>query len=107
MVANFEKLVDSILAHDLVRKGKAKLVFVTPPPIRTDDVLEKYQGGNERLAALMPQFKAILDQREVPVVDVFNPLQGILDYYAQDGVHMASGGQKIIAEQIVDRLENY
>ncbi|MDN3669489.1 GDSL-type esterase/lipase family protein [Echinicola jeungdonensis] len=107
VVINFEKLVDTILEHDLVKKEKAQLLFITPPPIRTENIIEKYQGGNERLAALMPKFKSILEQREVPVVDVFNPLQGVLDYYAEDGVHMSPEGQEIIAGKILDRLKNY
>ena len=101
---NFAKLLDIVNRHPIAKR-KTRCIFVTPPPIRRKNILEKYQGGNERLAALVPQCSAIAVKNNFEVIDVFNPLQGILDYYAEDGVHMAGPGQEIIAAKIIERLK--
>lgn len=102
---NFKKLLDSVNAH-AISKRKTKLIYVTPPPMRIKNMAEKYQGGNERLAQLMPTLTQIATEKGFKVVDVFHPLQGILDYYASDGVHMAAEGQAIVADKILEELED-
>lgn len=103
--SNFEKLLEKIKNHQLSKKSTPKFIFVTPPPIRVKDIAEKYEGGNDRLKRLVPQLKTIAEQKGFEVLDIFNPLQGVFDYYAPDGVHMEKYGQEIIASQIVEKLK--
>ena len=106
VVANFEELLLKIKNHPLVKSTKTKLIFVTPPPMRTYGILEKYEGGNERLENLLPQLMSIARTNNFEVIDVYHPLMGIVDYYAKDGIHMAGAGQEIIASKIIEQLLN-
>lgn len=103
---HFEKLLKTIQKHPLSKKSKPQFIFVTPPPIRTYNILDKYMGGNDRLEVLIPQLTAIAKKYDFTVVDVYHPLLGILDYYAVDGIHMAGAGQEIVASHIVESIQN-
>lgn len=103
---NFKSLLEKIRKHPLVKKNRSRLVYLTPPPIRKKNIEEKYSGGNDRLAHLFPALKTTAEKAGFMVIDAFNPLQGVLDYYAADGVHMAEGGQRIVALRVVDELTN-
>ncbi|MBD0725840.1 G-D-S-L family lipolytic protein [Flavobacterium sp. L1I52] len=104
VIVNFESLLNKIKQHSIYHKSKTKLIFVTPPPMRTKNILDKYIGGNERLQVLVPQLMKIAAQYKFEVIDIYNPLLGIIDYYAQDGIHMSGGGQDIIAGKIIDKI---
>ena len=106
VVSNFKELLIKIKEHSLVKSSNVKLVYVTPPPIRTSGILEKYMGGNQRLEKLVPIFKSIAEGKDFTVVDVYHPLQNILDYYAPDGVHMDKEGQVIIGCRVKDSMLN-
>ncbi len=105
VVANFDTLLSKITQHPLSKKSKPKFIYVTPPPMRTKNILEKYNGGNERIEQLVPQFTSIAQAKKFAVIDVYHPLLGILDYYAEDGIHMASSGQEIIAAEIIETIQ--
>lgn len=102
--ANFEKLLKKIKYHSLNKTSKTQFIFVTPPPIRTYNILDKYKGGNGRLEALIPQLEGIAKDYNFRVIDVYTPLLGILDYYAADGIHMSDQGQVIIAGKIIEAI---
>ncbi|MES2238691.1 MAG: alpha/beta fold hydrolase [Bacteroidota bacterium] len=104
VVANFETLLNKITQHSLSKKSKPKFIYVTPPPMRTTNILDKYIGGNERIEQLIPKFTKIAQEKKFSVIDIYHPLLGILDYYAADGIHMAAQGQEIIAADIVETL---
>jgi lysophospholipase L1-like esterase/pimeloyl-ACP methyl ester carboxylesterase len=106
VVANFETLLTRIKKHALTKKMKPQLIFVTPPPMRTYDVLEKYEGGNERIKNFLPHLKSIAGAKNFKVIDVYHPLLGVLDYYARDGIHMAAPGQEIVASYIIDHIRS-
>lgn len=106
VLVNFELLLDKIKTHKLYKKSNPKLIFVTPPPIRTTDVSKKYSGSKERLNLLIPQLKVIAEKKKNKVIDVYRPLLGILDYYASDGVHMSAKGQEIIAMKIIEEIND-
>ena len=106
VVANFEKLLDKIKSHPLSKKSKAKCIYITPPPVKTKDIAPKYEGCNERLALLIPQFETIATRKKFDVINVYQPLTGIFDDYAPDGVHMLGAGQEIIALQIIEAIQN-
>ncbi|WP_281763644.1 SGNH/GDSL hydrolase family protein [Neptunitalea lumnitzerae] len=106
VIANFDKLLTAIKKHKVYKKRKTQLIMVTPPPMRTYDMAEKYTGGNERLALLMPQLMRVATDKGFEVLDVFNSLQGVFDNYTEDGVHMQAEGQLMIANRIADLLRN-
>lgn len=105
VVANFDKLLSRIERHKIARRSK--LIFVTPPPMGTRNMEEKYVGGNERLSGLVPQLMKIASRHGFQVIDVYHPLLRVFDAYTPDGVHMVAEGQKIIASKIVDHLPVY
>lgn len=99
---NLKSLLTKIKKHAVYKKGRTKLIYVTPPPIRKDGISPKYEGSGERLARMIPELKAVASGLGCEVADIHNPLSGILDYYAKDGVHMPGSGQEIVASQIVN-----
>src|SRR5690606_92098 len=99
VIANFSALLTKIRKHRIAKR-KTRLICVSPPPMREKDMQEKYVGGNQRLAELMPQFKKVALALGFEFVDVYHPLLGVSDYYAKDGVHMAPAGQAILASRI-------
>lgn len=105
VVANFDALLRKIKSHQLSRKSKPKFIYITPPPIRTTNILAKYAGANERLGQLVPKLSELAQKKGFDVIDAYHPLLGILDYYAADGVHMYGEGQQIISAKIVEKIE--
>lgn len=105
VIANFEKLLQKIKTHQFIKNSNPKLIFITPPPMRSTDVEYKYQGGNERLSLLVPELKRIAKQKNFQVIDIYHPLQKIFNHYAPDGVHMVPSGQRIIAEKVVEEIK--
>lgn len=99
---NLKSLLGHISNHRLCKGGHTKLIFVTPPPLRKENVSPKYEGSGEMLERLVPQLEAVASEAGWKVVDIYHPLLGVLDYYAEDGVHMAGAGQKIAASRIVN-----
>jgi len=105
VVVNFDALLTKIKNHHLSRKSKPRIIYITPPPIRTTNILAKYTGGNERLGLLVPKLSELAQKKGFDVIDAYHPLLRILDYYAPDGVHMAGEGQQIISAKIVEEIE--
>ncbi len=104
ILENLSALLTKICQHGIVSK-RTRLLYVTPPPIRAENIDTKYQGSNERLAQLVPRLVATAKVFGFKEVDIYHPLLGVLDYYAKDGVHMTPEGQQIVAAQIVATLE--
>jgi len=104
VISNFGKLLGTIKKHSLYKKDHPKLIYVTPPPVRKENVEAKYIGCSERIESLLPFFTEIAGDSGFEVIDAFHPLKGILETYAVDGVHMSGPGQQIIAGMIVDTI---
>lgn len=98
---NLGKLLDKIKKHSLCKGSKNRLIYVTPAPLREEGINPKYKGGNERLTKLVPELKSVALKKGLAVIDIYEPLLGVLDYYAADGVHMVGAGQEIIASSII------
>ncbi|MFV0324036.1 MAG: GDSL-type esterase/lipase family protein [Bacteroides xylanisolvens] len=101
---NLGKLLDKVKAHRLYKNSKAKLIFVTPPPLREENINSKYQDSNKRLNLLVPELISVAANKGFKVVDIYHPLVGVIDYYATDGVHMVGAGQEIIASKIISAM---
>ena len=101
---NLKALLVKIKKHKLCRGGKTKFIYVTPPPLRDENVSSKYQDSGKRLARLVPELETVALKQGFGVVDIYHPLLGVLDYYAKDGVHMAESGQEIVASKILSNI---
>lgn len=101
---NLKALLAKIKKHKLCRGAKTKFIYVTPPPLRDEDVSPKYLDSGKRLAGLVPQLEDVALKQGFDVVDIYRPLLGVLDYYAKDGVHMAEPGQEIVASKILSNI---
>lgn len=101
---NLKLLLAKIKKSNLCKRGNTKLIYVTPPPLRNENVNPKYEDSSKRLAHLIPKLKTVASKLGWKVIDVYNPLLGILDYYAKDGVHMSGAGQEIVASKIVNHI---
>ena len=101
---NLKALLAKIKKHKLCRGAKTKFIYVTPPPLRDEDVSPKYLDSGKRLARLVPQLEDVALKQGFDVVDIYRPLLGVLDYYAKDGVHMAESGQEIVASKILSNI---
>jgi lysophospholipase L1-like esterase/pimeloyl-ACP methyl ester carboxylesterase len=103
-VAGFRTMLDRIERSRLARRSRAKVIFVTPPPMGRENPLVRNTERNERIGALIGKLSAVAAEKGVPVVDVYHPMLGVFHHYAPDGTHMAPAGQKIIAARIVERI---
>ena len=92
---NLKVLLAKIKKHKLCRSGKTKFIYVTPPPLRDENVSPKYQDSGKRLARLVPELETMALKQGFDVVNIHQPLLGVLDYYAKDGVHMAEPGRRL------------
>ena len=101
---NLKALLAKIKKHKLCRGAKTKFIYVTPPPLRDENVSPKYQDSGKRLARLVPQLEDVALKQGFDVVDIYHPLLGVLDYYAKDGVHMTEPGQEIVASKILSNI---
>lgn len=103
----FSEMLDHIVLFaddsDVFAK-KGKIFFLTPPPMGTKNIADKYVGGNKRLGKLIPQLEKIARQKGFAVINIFKTLKNSFSTYAPDGVHMNGDGQRIVAEQIVAEI---
>lgn len=106
VIVHFDSLLNKIIQHPLYQQSLPKLIYVSPPPIRTKNIEAKYVGGSQRIEMLLEKITPIANKLGFQVIDIYHPLLGVLDYYAVDGVHMFAAGQEIIAEKIFQLLQN-
>ncbi|MEM1445730.1 MAG: GDSL-type esterase/lipase family protein [Planctomycetota bacterium] len=107
VVANLRTLIERLRGHyEFVQAGlDLRIVVMSPPPYGPDEILaEKYLGGAERVAALVPRFRALAQEMGVMFVDIHTPLENRMDEVSPDGVHFNEAGQKIIAERLFGKL---
>ena len=63
-------------------------------------MLEKYHGGADRIAYLVPQFKKVAEKQGCYFIDVYSSLLPKWDHYASDGIHLITEGQYLIGRMI-------
>ncbi len=102
---NFDRLLQRVTSHPRVRPSH--VIVVSPPPMGIENMAEKYVGGNDRLAVLVPKMEEIAKKYGCIFVDVYHPLQPIFRKYAEDGVHMSPAGQRLVADAISKVMNAY
>ena len=103
---NFGKMMDQLLASKVFATGKTELIVLSPPPMRAENMEEKYAGSSARIARLVPKLKKEAKKRKVTFVNIHKTLnKGLFAQYAADGVHMAAPGQLIVAEMILAEMK--
>lgn len=70
---NLKVLLAKIKKHKLCRSGKTKFIYVTPPPLRDENVSSKYQDSGKRLARLVPELETVALKQGFDVVDIYSP----------------------------------
>ncbi|MEM8782407.1 MAG: GDSL-type esterase/lipase family protein [Planctomycetota bacterium] len=107
VVANLRTLIERLRGHyEFVQAGlDLRIVVMSPPPYGPDEALaEKYHGGAERVAALVPRFAALAEEMGVMFVDIHTPLAARMSEFSKDGVHFNEAGSKLIAERLFAAL---
>jgi lysophospholipase L1-like esterase/dienelactone hydrolase len=105
VLENMDKLLRAIREHQALRAHPPRLLVVSPPPMGPEDRLEpKYLGGPARVEQLASKLDAVARRNEADYLDIHTPLKALCPGLTQDGVHLASSGQKMVAELIQARL---
>jgi polygalacturonase/Tol biopolymer transport system component len=102
---NFAELLDraaAFVADGELFSPSGKPIFVTPPPMGTKNMDEKYDGGSKRLSKYVKQLTEIAIEKGFYAVDIYYSLKKVFAGYAADGVHMDAEGQKTVAELIIN-----
>jgi lysophospholipase L1-like esterase len=68
---------------------------------------EKYKGGLERVSWLNGQLHKIADEENVEYINTFEILLAVFKHLSEDGVHLNSEGQMMIALIIEENLKFY
>ena len=98
---NLEELIRKIKSHSVYAKDQPRIYIVSPPPFARDEfMLEKYHGGADRIAYLVPQFKKVAEKQGCYFIDVYSSLLPKWDHYASDGIHLITEGQYLIGRMI-------
>lgn len=98
---HLRQLIEQIKAHPVYPQWRPRLHVISPPPYGEDEVmLEKYRGGAQRVAALVPQFRQVATQTGCSFVDLHTPLRGLWAQHAPDGVHPDGAVLRLMAALI-------
>ncbi len=99
---NMKTLLEKIKAHPVYQKYHPKIYVISPPPYSDDDkLLEKYKGGNKRIAWLQSQLKRVVKDEGCVFIDTYSKLFPIWENVTLDGIHLNGNGQKLIADMLI------
>lgn len=102
---NMESLIDSIRNYYHQRHQKANITLISPPPMAPDYfILEKYHGGDKRLATTTKVFEQIAKEKHCGFINIYKPFHPIFMAMTKDGVHLLDEGEYIVARYIVLHL---
>jgi lysophospholipase L1-like esterase len=101
VVENLRELIHIIQNERFTEGKKPEIYIVSPPPIGPDSILlDKYQGGDERLRQLLPGFLSIALNTNSHYIDIYNELKPQFDELNIDGIHLNEKGSKMVAATI-------
>ena len=99
---NMELLIDSIRTYYHKRNQKAEITLVSPPPMLPDScILEKYHGGDKRLAEIVKTYAGIAKQKQCHFINIYQPFHPVFQAMNKDGVHLIPEGEYIVARYIL------
>jgi lysophospholipase L1-like esterase/pimeloyl-ACP methyl ester carboxylesterase len=105
VLENMDRLLRTIREHQALRAHPPRLLVVSPPPMGPEDRLEpKYLGGPARVERLASKLDAVARRNEADYLDLHTPLRALFPGLTEDGVHLASTGQELVAQLIQARL---
>jgi lysophospholipase L1-like esterase len=101
VLSHFEDLILKIKSHSAYTIA-TQIVFVTPPPMASDDKLQaKYQGGDARIQSLITQLTPLSVKHQIRVFDAYQLLKpDFSNLFNDDGVHLNRKGKRLLASQI-------
>lgn len=96
---NLEKLIQRIQSSPYPVVAKARILIVGPPPQgRKAEATAKYQGGNQRVAAMSAAFREVARRTGCQFVDGYRTPGLDIETMSADGIHLdAAGSQKLVA----------
>lgn len=99
ILGNLENLIKRIKAFQ--PEESMNIYIVTPPPIGPDSILlEKYQGGDTRVQALLPGYLDIALKTGSAFVNIYQELKPDFENLNTDGIHLNEKGSKLVARAL-------
>jgi lysophospholipase L1-like esterase len=100
VVIQYEHLILKIKQHPAYNTA-TQIVFVTPPPMASDDKLQpKYQGGDACIQALINKLHPLSIKHKIRVFDAYNLLKPEFDNLNTDSVHLNRKGKRLLAARL-------
>ncbi len=101
VLENLRTLIGRIRDFEYSHRSVPELVVLSPPPYGPDSILaDKYRGGAARVKWLSEQYKTICQSAGVTFVGIHSLLENQFMDYSEDGVHLDSIGQLLIANEV-------
>ncbi|MCF6271254.1 MAG: GDSL-type esterase/lipase family protein [Melioribacteraceae bacterium] len=98
---NLEKLILLIKKQTSTVGLTPNIYIVSPPPLGADSMLpNEYKGGDERIKNILPKFMEIALKHNCNFIDIYSTLKPNFYKLTNDGIHLNSKGNKIVAESI-------
>lgn len=99
ILGNLNDLLREIKQNDI--SGTAKIVFIMPPPMAADSLLEaKYHGGEKRLKSLIPHLERVVKKNDCFFLNIHDSLSATFPQLNSDGIHLNKKGAEEAARII-------
>lgn len=103
---NMVSLIDSIRTYYHKRNQTADITLISPPPMSPDScILEKYHGGDKRLAEITKTYAKIAKQKQCHFINIYQPFHPVFQAMNKDGVHLIPEGEYIVARYILLHMD--
>lgn len=89
---------------DFLRSCHGNLYLVLTTPVRERDDLSVFAERNQRVLARNETVLRIAAERNLPVIDLYHPLENRPELYSPDGVHLNADGYRLLADTILQNL---
>lgn len=99
---NMVSLIDSIRTYYRKLNQNADITLITPPPMSPDScILEKYHGGDKRLANIVKVYAGIAKKKQCHFINIYQPFHPVFQAMNKDGVHLIPEEEYIVARYIL------
>ncbi len=98
--------LDELIGKLKTKTGPGTQIFIVSPLPYGDDaaLAEKYAGGAVRIRYLLGEFRRVAEKNKCFYIDTHGRIQGIYPSYTQDGIHLNTAGQAVLATLINEEI---